>query len=97
MENPRLYLVSYDVRSPRRWRRVYRTLRALGVWTQYSVFLCRLPRCRFERLARDLAGLLDPDEDHLLIADLGEASAAGARLTTVGESRIPQAPRALLI
>jgi len=36
----RHYLVAYDVRQPRRLRRVHRVLKARGLPVQYSVFLC---------------------------------------------------------
>ena len=82
-EPARLYLVLYDVSQPRRWRRVYRLLTRHGAWTQLSAFFCRLTPARRDVLARDLAAALDPATDRLLIADLGDAERAAARLTAL--------------
>lgn len=38
----RLYIVTYDIASQRRWRKVFRTMEGFGEWLQLSVFQCRL-------------------------------------------------------
>ncbi|MGH7038205.1 MAG: CRISPR-associated endonuclease Cas2 [Stellaceae bacterium] len=63
-----LYLVAYDVTSPRRWRRVYRLLQGYGEWVQLSLFQCRLDRFRRRRLESELAQLIDMRRDRVLIA-----------------------------
>ena len=64
------YLVTYDVSSPRRWRRVFRLLQGYGDWVQLSVFRCRLDAKRRRRMESELRAVLDEDEDRLLIARL---------------------------
>src|SRR5690606_2499180 len=41
-----LYLVTYDIRDDKRWRRVFKTMKGFGEWLQLSVFQCRLSRRR---------------------------------------------------
>jgi len=80
MSAPRLYLVAYDIASPRRWRRVFKTLRRVGEHRQLSVFLCRLPPARMARLQARLRDLIDPEDDRLMVVDLGDAGSATDRL-----------------
>jgi CRISPR-associated protein Cas2 len=90
--DPRLYLVSYDVTSPKRWRKIHRTLRRRGAWQQLSAFVCRLPPSAFARLERDLIRLIDPKSDRLMIVDLGAGAEGEARLRRHGE--VPPLPGA---
>jgi CRISPR-associated protein Cas2 len=32
----RLYVVAYDIREPKRWRRVFKTMHGYGEWLQLS-------------------------------------------------------------
>jgi len=34
----RLYLVCYDIRDDKRWRRLYKAMKGYGEWLQLSVF-----------------------------------------------------------
>ena len=77
----RFYLVTYDVRDDRRWRRLYRTLRGYGEWRQLSVFLCRLSRRRLVTLEAAVREIVAHGEDHVLIVDMGLA--AGDNTPTV--------------
>ena len=45
-----LYVVTYDIRDPRRWRRIFRIMKGYGEWVQLSVFQCRLNRQRHAEL-----------------------------------------------
>jgi len=84
----RVYLVSYDISSPRRWRRVFKLLKRVGEHLQLSVFLCRLQPARMARLQARLAGLIDPAEDRLLVVELGAPAAAAARIRGTGTERL---------
>lgn len=81
-----LYLVSYDISSTRRWRRVYKALRKRGAWQQLSSFVCRLTPADWGRLECELASLIDARKDRLMVADLGTAAEATARLRRFGVS-----------
>ncbi|QUW04147.1 CRISPR-associated endonuclease Cas2 [Chloracidobacterium validum] len=63
------YLVSYDVRNPKRWRRVYERVRGSAERVQYSVFRMYATRTELEAFRCDLVRLMD-DEDDLLIVHL---------------------------
>ena len=63
------YLVCYDIRDAKRWRRCFRLLKGYGENLQYSVFRCRLTKRQLERLRWELEKELTP-EDSLMIAGL---------------------------
>ena len=62
-------LVCYDVRDPKRYRRLFKIVKGAGEAVQYSVFRCRLDDGETERLRWRLAQVMAP-EDSLLIVDL---------------------------
>ncbi len=68
----RNYLIAYDVRDPRRLRRVYRCLKEAGLHLQYSVFVAQLGRKGVERLMDRLAELIDPRVDDVRIYPVPE-------------------------
>ncbi len=63
------YLVSYDIRDPKRWRKAFKILNGYGRPLQYSLFRCNLSHTEFERLRWELEGVLD-SEDALLFIGL---------------------------
>jgi CRISPR-associated protein Cas2 len=84
----RLYLVAYDVSRPRAWRRVHRRLKAVGDWMQLSLFLCRSRPAAMAALETELAGLIDPRTDRLLIVDLGDCERARRMLRAQGRGEL---------
>jgi CRISPR-associated protein Cas2 len=65
------YVVSYDIRDQKRLCRVHRAMKGFGEPVHYSVFRCDLtPKGRVE-MASDLTDLIKPDEDRIMIIDLG--------------------------
>ncbi len=67
----RLWLITYDVADPKRWRRIYKMLLRRGAWQQLSVFLCRLTPVAAAKLEADLAERIKPEADRLMMIDLG--------------------------
>lgn len=67
----RCYLVCYDVRDPKRLRRVHRLMKAYGEPWQYSVFYCTLKAIDRVRLETALREEMNLKEDQVLIVDLG--------------------------
>jgi len=61
------YLVCYDVCDPRRWYRVFKTLKKTGVHLQYSVFWCKLSWPELTALKEELARWIKDDEDDVRI------------------------------
>ena len=62
-------LVAYDVRDPKRYRKVFKIVRSTGYSVQYSLFRCRLDAREVEKLRWKLSQVMAP-EDRLLIVDL---------------------------
>ena len=62
-------LVSYDIRSPQRYRKAYRLIRGHGERLQYSLFRCLLDDREAEQLRWRLAQCLAA-EDAVAIIDL---------------------------
>lgn len=92
-----LYIVSYDVSEPHRWRKVYKTLRGYGEWLQLSIFQCRLGRKRLLQMEAMLSEYLNHDEDHLLILDMGPADAVKPLVKSIGKPFEPVTRKALIV
>ena len=56
-------LVMYDVRDPKRLRKVAKHLEGYGSRIQYSVFRCRLSERQAERLRWELTTILEEEDD----------------------------------
>jgi CRISPR-associated protein Cas2 len=68
------HLFSYDVRDPKRLRRVAKKLEGYGSRLQYSVFRCRLDQKTLEKLHWELNQIMKDDDD-LLVVPLCEGCA----------------------
>ncbi len=71
------YLVAYDVRHPRRLRRVHRAAKDYGDPLQYSVFVCDLTAVELVALRRRLIAEIKTSEDSIGIFDLGPPAGRG--------------------
>jgi CRISPR-associated protein Cas2 len=80
-----LYVVAYDIASPRRWRRVFRIMEGYGEWLQLSVFQCRLSRRRQIELKLALEEVINHADDHVIILDLGPAQSIRPRVESLGK------------
>ncbi len=67
MSGKRWYLVSYDIRHPKRWRKAYKKLCGRGEWLQYSLFRCRLTDTEKESLRWELEELLEEEDDLMFV------------------------------
>lgn len=61
------YLVCYDIRCPKRWRKAYKLLEGYGERIQYSIFRCWLSQREREKLRWKLEKVLTAEDDLLLI------------------------------
>lgn len=86
MAKERLYLVTYDISDPKRWRKVFRLMNGFGQWLQLSVFQCRLAARRRAEMTARLDKLIEPSEDHILVVDLGPADKVDVRVESLGKS-----------
>ena len=65
MSEARLYLVSYDIASPKRWRRVQKLIKGFCQRSQLPVFTCRATKARIERFEREMKKVLHYRDDRL--------------------------------
>jgi CRISPR-associated protein Cas2 len=80
-----LYLVTYDISNPKRWRRVFKLMKGYGDWLQLSVFQCRLSRKRHAELIALLDGIIHHSEDHVLIINVGPAESVKPQVVSLGK------------
>jgi len=59
------YLICYDVRNPKRLRRVHRAVRDFATPVQFSVFEAELKQAELESLLQSLTALIDLDQDRI--------------------------------
>ncbi|MBK1693088.1 CRISPR-associated endonuclease Cas2 [Ectothiorhodospira mobilis] len=86
MENPRLYIVAYDISDPKRWRRVFKIMHGYGEWVQLSIFQCRLESKRHAELISLLEGIIHHQEDHILLIDLGNVDTVEPKVVSLGKA-----------
>ena len=68
-ESKNWYLVCYDIRDPKRWRKAYKLLQGYGESVQFSIFRCWLNQRDREKLRWELEQVLAA-EDKILLAGL---------------------------
>jgi CRISPR-associated protein Cas2 len=68
------YLVTYDISSPKRWRRVYQTMLGFGEHVQLSVFRCDLTPERLVLMRQALERAIHYERDQVLIVSLGKST-----------------------
>lgn len=73
------YLLAYDIRQPRRLRRVHRVAKDFGEPLQYSLFVCDLTAVELMRLRSALVEEMKQTEDSVSIFDLGPPGGRGVR------------------
>ncbi len=81
-----LYIVTYDVGDPKRWRAVFKLMKGYGEWLQLSVFQCRLSRRRHAELLATLDEIILDQHDHVLMLDLGPAEKVNPRVVSLGKT-----------
>jgi CRISPR-associated protein Cas2 len=82
----RLYIVAYDISDQKRWRRIFRLMKGYGEWVQLSVFQCRLTPRQHAELISLLDGLIQHDDDHVVLMDLGVADNVIPRVVSLGKA-----------
>ncbi len=66
-------VISYDITSDKRRRRVDRTLLGYGTRVQKSVFEALLSMKEYEKMVEQLGDLIDPDSDGIRVYILCES------------------------
>ena len=85
----RLFIVTYDISDPRRWRRVFKCMKGFGEWLQYSVFQCRLTPMDQAELIAELDSLINHGTDHVLLIDICAAEKIEPKVTSLGKPYSP--------
>ena len=86
MKEEKIFIVSYDIAAPKRWRGVFNTLKGYGEWIQLSVFQCRMDDQKRERLISDLDEIIKADEDHILFIDIGKPDKLKTKIYSLGKT-----------
>ncbi len=82
----RLYIVTYDISDPGRWRRIFKLMKGYGEWLQLSVFQCRLTPVQHAELIALLDAMIHHSEDHVILLDLGIADKVVPRVVSLGKT-----------
>jgi CRISPR-associated protein Cas2 len=97
MNTERLYIVAYDIRSPKRWRKIFKLMNGYGEWLQLSVFQCRLSPRRHAELQHAIDGIIHHKQDHVVLLDLGDAEKVTPKVTSLGKVFEPIAREAIIV
>jgi CRISPR-associated protein Cas2 len=92
-----LYLVTYDISDPKRWRAVYELMNGYGEWLQLSVFQCRLSRRRHAEMLATLDQIIHHGQDHVLVLDLGVVESVQPRVVSLGKASFEPVKREAII
>jgi CRISPR-associated protein Cas2 len=85
LNQPRRWLIAYDLRDHRRIARVHRLLSRVAVPVQYSVFAARGSAAAMGELARQIEALIDAEVDDVRMYPIPQQPL----LHTVGAAMLP--------
>lgn len=71
------FLVAYDIRDPKRLRKVHKTMVGYGWSMQYSVFICDLDAMELVAMKAELGEIIHHTEDSIAMIDIGDPSQRG--------------------
>ncbi len=77
MSDRHRYLVSYDIRDPKRLRKVHKAMKAYGWPMHYSVFISDLDHIELIDLKFELGEVIHHGEDTVAFIDLGMPTERG--------------------
>ncbi len=97
MANDHLFIVTYDIADPKRWRRMFKAMHGYGEWLQLSVFQCRLSPLRRAELETRLRELVKNGEDHVLLIDVGPADRIELAMESIGKTVQKMERRSIVI
>lgn len=61
------YIICYDIRCPKRWRKAYKLLKGYGQRVQYSIFRCSMSQRTREKLRWELETILEKEDSILFV------------------------------
>ncbi|RLB65415.1 MAG: CRISPR-associated endonuclease Cas2 [Deltaproteobacteria bacterium] len=80
-----LYLVCYDISSPKRLRKTAKTLENFGLRIQKSFFQCEMEKKRMESLRDRVLKIIDTEKDYFFVYPLCEDCSRKALTDGKGE------------
>jgi CRISPR-associated protein Cas2 len=80
------HLLAYDIRDPKRLRKVAKCLEGYGTRIQYSIFRCRLDRAALEKLHWELNQIMESEDDLLVMPICGSCASKVPRHSTGDQS-----------
>lgn len=89
------YLLTYDIRDDKRYRRAVKVIKGYAERLQYSVFRCKLSPRQLEKIRLELAQALT-EEDSILIISLCNRCVDKIAKTNSAEDWLPE-PSSFLI
>jgi len=90
MSGRSLFLVAYDVRNPKRLRRIHKKLKGFGEAVQFSIFQCELTYKQKQVMIAEISDLIHHKEDRVLIVNMGRRKGRADRVIQVlGRQRLP--------
>jgi CRISPR-associated protein Cas2 len=93
----RCLLITYDIRDPKRLRRIHRIMKSYGEAWQYSVFFCNLKPIDVVRLRVALEAEANLKEDQILFCDLGsDEDSARKKMEVLGQG-MPEPMQTVLV
>ena len=93
----RCYLVCYDIRSPKRWRQVFKIMKGHGEHWQLSVFFCVLKAIDRVRMQGQLEEAMNLDDDQAMIIDLGPDEEVARKAATVLGQGLPPGDKGMVV
>lgn len=93
----RCYLVCYDIRDPKRLRRVHKVLKGYGKAWQFSIFFCVLKDIDRVRLQTDLEEQMNQKEDQAMILDLGPNEKEAREAATIIGQPLPEQDSGIVV
>lgn len=88
MASKKWYLVSYDIRDPKRLRLTAKKLGGYGDRIQYSLFRCRLAEKEVERLRWELKKIVCAEDDVMMVGLCADCARTARRKS--GEDDWPE-------
>ena len=86
MSDKNWHLLAYDIRDPKRLRKVAKCLEGYGTRIQYSIFRCRLDREALEKLHWELNQIMESEDDLLVMPMCSSCAAKVPRHSTGDQS-----------
>lgn len=92
------WVVAYDIREPKRLRRVHRLMLGYGDPVQYSVFRCDLSATERLELEARLRRIVHHGDDRVLFVDVGPADGrARGAFQSIGQRYVAEERMALVL